>query len=123
MPQGRPCGRPPAALRPGNETTVTGAPASPSMHVPRVFQDFAEMHGLGEKYDRTVQDSRNIRFPVELVRAGRHTWRSYCLISMTNSSAFFAAGLRKNQRSSRWRLLVDLSSLMSLYKSTIISNS
>jgi hypothetical protein len=29
-PQGRPCGRPPAALRPGNDTTVTGAPASPS---------------------------------------------------------------------------------------------
>jgi hypothetical protein len=29
-PQGRPCGRPPAALRPGNNTTVTGAPASPS---------------------------------------------------------------------------------------------
>jgi hypothetical protein len=28
--QGRPCGRPPAALRPGNDTTVTGAPASPS---------------------------------------------------------------------------------------------
>jgi hypothetical protein len=29
-PQGRPCGRPPAALRPGNDTTVTGEPASPS---------------------------------------------------------------------------------------------
>jgi hypothetical protein len=29
-PQGRPCGRPPAALRPGNNTTVTGEPASPS---------------------------------------------------------------------------------------------
>jgi hypothetical protein len=28
--QGRPCGRPPAALRPGNHTTVTGVPASPS---------------------------------------------------------------------------------------------
>jgi hypothetical protein len=28
-PQGRPCGRPPAALRPGSDTTVTGAPASP----------------------------------------------------------------------------------------------
>jgi hypothetical protein len=29
-PQGRPCGRPPAALRPGSDTTVTGEPASPS---------------------------------------------------------------------------------------------
>jgi hypothetical protein len=29
-PQGRPCGRPPAALRPGDDTTATGAPASPS---------------------------------------------------------------------------------------------
>jgi hypothetical protein len=28
--QGRPCGRPPAALRPGNDTTLTGEPASPS---------------------------------------------------------------------------------------------
>jgi hypothetical protein len=28
-PQGRPCGRPAAALRPGSGTTVTGAPASP----------------------------------------------------------------------------------------------
>jgi transposase len=28
--QGRPCGRPPAALRPGNDTSVTGEPASPS---------------------------------------------------------------------------------------------
>jgi len=27
--QGRPCGRPPAALRPANDTTVTGEPASP----------------------------------------------------------------------------------------------
>ena len=27
--QCRPCGRPPAALRPGNDTTVTGEPASP----------------------------------------------------------------------------------------------
>ena len=30
-PQGRPCGRPPAALRPGSDTTVTGEPASPSI--------------------------------------------------------------------------------------------
>ena len=30
-PQGRPCGRPPAALRPGNDTTTTRAPASPSL--------------------------------------------------------------------------------------------
>jgi hypothetical protein len=30
LPQGRPCGRPPAALRPGDDTTVTGEPASPS---------------------------------------------------------------------------------------------
>jgi hypothetical protein len=29
-PQDRPCGRPPAALRPGSDTTVTGEPASPS---------------------------------------------------------------------------------------------
>ena len=29
-PQGRPCGRLPAALRPGSDTTVTGEPASPS---------------------------------------------------------------------------------------------
>jgi hypothetical protein len=29
-PQGRPCGRPPAAVRPGSTTTVTGEPASPS---------------------------------------------------------------------------------------------
>jgi hypothetical protein len=29
-PQGRPCGRPPAALRPGSDTRVTGMPASPS---------------------------------------------------------------------------------------------
>jgi hypothetical protein len=29
-PQGRPCGRPPAALRPGSDSTVTGEPASPS---------------------------------------------------------------------------------------------
>jgi hypothetical protein len=28
--QGRPCGRPSAALRPGSDTTVTGQPASPS---------------------------------------------------------------------------------------------
>jgi hypothetical protein len=28
--QGRPCGWPEAALRPGSDTTVTGAPASPS---------------------------------------------------------------------------------------------
>ena len=30
LPQGRPCGRPPAALRPGNDTTLMGRPASPS---------------------------------------------------------------------------------------------
>ena len=29
-PQGRPCGRPPAALRPGNDTAATGEPTSPS---------------------------------------------------------------------------------------------
>ena len=29
-PQGRPCGRPAAALRPGSHTTVTGVPASPT---------------------------------------------------------------------------------------------
>jgi hypothetical protein len=29
-PQGRPCGRPPAALRPGSHTPVTGEPVSPS---------------------------------------------------------------------------------------------
>src|SRR5215207_6261100 len=29
-PQGRPCGRPPAVLRAGSDTTVTGVPASPS---------------------------------------------------------------------------------------------
>ena len=29
-PQGRPCGRPPAALRPGSDATVAGVPASPS---------------------------------------------------------------------------------------------
>jgi hypothetical protein len=33
-PQGRPCGRPPAALRPGNDTTVPGRSASPSAYVP-----------------------------------------------------------------------------------------
>ena len=32
-PQGRPCGRPPAALRPGSHTTATGEPASPSRQV------------------------------------------------------------------------------------------
>jgi hypothetical protein len=32
-PQDRPCGRPPAALRPGNDTTVTGDPASPTRQV------------------------------------------------------------------------------------------
>jgi hypothetical protein len=30
--QGRPCGRPPAALRPGNDTTAAGRPASPTSH-------------------------------------------------------------------------------------------
>ena len=39
-PQGRPCGRPPAALRPGDDTTVTGAPASPSRQV----IDFRQVH-------------------------------------------------------------------------------
>ena len=29
-PQGRPCGRPPAALRPGDDTAVTVEPASSS---------------------------------------------------------------------------------------------
>ena len=29
----RPCGRPEAALRPGNDTTVTGKPASPQPEV------------------------------------------------------------------------------------------
>jgi hypothetical protein len=33
-PQGRPCGRPPAALRPGNDTTAMGEPASPAPRVP-----------------------------------------------------------------------------------------
>ena len=31
-PQGRPCGRPEAALRPGSDTTLTGEPASPLTH-------------------------------------------------------------------------------------------
>jgi hypothetical protein len=31
-PQGRPCGRPEAALRPGDDTTLTGEPASPLTH-------------------------------------------------------------------------------------------
>jgi hypothetical protein len=31
-PQGRPCGRPPAALRPGSDTTAAGEPASPTTH-------------------------------------------------------------------------------------------
>jgi hypothetical protein len=45
-PQDRPCGRPPAALRPGNDTTVTGEPASPSPTAPIEGDTLIDTAGL-----------------------------------------------------------------------------
>ena len=51
FPQGRPCGRPPAALRPGNDTTVTGVPASPSTSGDAdAFEDFQDSSDQAPKH-------------------------------------------------------------------------
>jgi hypothetical protein len=95
-PQGRPCGRPPAALRPGNDTTVTGEPAPPSsrggaepttgmLRGPRWGRSRAvndrnarDNHGqlrassaqLSSPFDRACQASANRRFALARRKSG-----------------------------------------------------
>ena len=69
-PQGRPCGRPPAARRPGNDAAVTGEPASPSNQpAPTPQPDrhlvLARPGGhIGATHGRSTRDNSGQRRPV-----------------------------------------------------------
>src|SRR5829696_6006166 len=83
--QGRPCGRPPAALRPGNDATVTGEPASPSARESRSSPE--------DTPTRNVSRFGTLRSFYAQLRMASSCWRAKLAIARLVGSVVEGGGL------------------------------